>query len=1278
MRMKKLLMFLVLLSVSLGMRAADISGTGISGATDNSSGKKVQTLVINTPGALAQWVANHTGDKYDTNNPFEGLGGSDDFYSLKISGELNAADLAALNSTTCAAFSRFPRIDMSEVTLAEETTSKDVCSVVFGPASFQKNNETITGNGATFIRLPKSMTSAEDVAEMAKMKNDGKNSNLKMVGAYDPDNEDMSDSSKKWAEVAIHSFEANKVSSFLETMNIPVYQNPDPQPRRIWLSGEYGDRDLVDGDRPNFGYENSAEWDFTGAHFADITIPASTAKYHKYDNPFCEPDVLVAPSTSSNAFYYFKQYATRVVSLKLPDKNMTHLPKGILYEMAKMNEDGYKALYGTAAFNDNRETNEGVPIETFVIPDCYTDIDEGAAELARIRHLYVGSGMKRIHGGAFLGCPYLEDLDFAAGLSDCYLGDQAFNECESMKHIALSEGIVSLGNGCFWNSQHLESIRLPQSLLYMGNHCFDNCLALNSITIPENVEKIGQAAFNLCPFTDIYLTTTDPAKIPYVWSAGTNFLAFDGNCTFHHGHVDGWEGGIDGDKDKIDGKMTWEEAAEFYFTHWNGMPVLHFPKELAEKVRSEISAQYALKTKVEDGKQYGLPMRVDMDRRDDIPGADLGSSGAGKYTQDGWAQFMMMKEFTTKPGGDVYPKYYEDVWYTMCFPFDLTDEQLAAAFNETFNIVDFSGVEVMEKDDPKNETGNLTLTLHFNTVAKTYYRDSEGNEYNVVGREVDPTSKFSYNIYERDGKQYHHSQVSAQLSSNKTKTFAEGNSIEAANANKDNAFIIDGYLATAGHPYMIHPAIGTSFGNPKRCDFSGVVWKPQTQWANIFEAQKREVDLGVPKGSFEEDADIHDHSKWTPDDDNYMQPKYSKYAGQKYTFIGNPEEFDAEAVATYELEDEPQVPEKPVPAVKPTAEEIEALKPGETLNQPVGPENGNPETNTKYSDEFKELFTTVRCSYTGWNAEAGKQDYLYQYTFGEDLIAYDWSEFFTKQDWVDGKYGPYYLYNNNRSNGHNVNYDNNNVVTWNLDALEDYLGEGPFTSLDGFNTLKQLAVDYQTDKAAWATYQSDLAAYITNRAEWAYYNAQKEIYDNWNQTAKDQEYQDALNYYNSQTDAHKAWVTKSKKYQRLIPTGAYFLGRKSDPNGNPIEYPRYYREIADDQRAFENRNGGYWSQFTAVIIPNDAAINGIEKQLGPGIANNTKALNMVFDEGFMGEFDPTEIKDIVAEAEEKGQKVEYMNIVYSINGEIVGRGSQSLSNLPQGMYIINGKKYLVK
>ena len=200
------------------------------------------------------------------------------------------------------------------------------------------------------------------------------------------------------------------------------------------------------------------------------------------------------------------------------DNNMTNLPYQCLNDLGSSNKTGYVALYGQDAFDANKAEENCVPLETLVIPDCYTDLEEECGKWARIRHLVVGSNVKRIHGGAFLKCDFLEDLDFAAGLSNCYVGDRSFNECKSMKHIALSEGIVSIGNGGFWNSQHLESIRLPQSLINIGNNAFNNCLALNSITIPENVQKIGQNAFSLCPFTDI--------KYMHLYPPTTTILSF--------------------------------------------------------------------------------------------------------------------------------------------------------------------------------------------------------------------------------------------------------------------------------------------------------------------------------------------------------------------------------------------------------------------------------------------------------------------------------------------------------------------------------------------------------------------------------------------------------------------------------------------------------------------------------------------------------------------------------------------------------------------------------
>jgi hypothetical protein len=1206
------------------MRAAEVNwsqdGLSVTGSNMAPQGSDTyQLLTVSGPGALAAWI-NATKDQ--AGNELGGVGGNSTRVHLRIDGTLNADDLAALNSSNVARLGTFTSLDLQNATIP----SIDALSSM---------------NMANMQHLLLPCGYEGDANAFKSIKTSTNNTNLKLVASTNAITNAQS--------IAIYSFEANNVfpalgsqGSLMHQAGSDAYQDVSISlntVKTVRMAGIYGDKDLSSEYNSGkiFGAD-PAVWDFTGADFAPCTLASFTfadgATHYAVDDPFKDPErntgITGLTNYSTNAFCYFIVYARGVVDITLPTE-IDVLPPGSIEYIATNNKENYKTINGLteeefkAQFGDNAQA---APIESLRIPDNYRILDYECALRPNIKHLVVGKGLKEARGGAFANSTVLEDLDFAAGLSDCYIGDIAFGESHAMKHIALSEGIVSIGAGAFGNSTNLESIRLPQSLLYMGNECFWNCLALNSITIPENVKQIGQKAFVGCPFTDIYLTTTDPENIPLVWSAGTGFgttaATFDGNCTFNHGHVDGWEGGLSNEHKAEVQTMTFDEAADIYYMHWNGMPVLHYPEQLAEKVRAQISSTYAM----ESTDHYGLPDREDMIKRSDIAGADLGTAGAGKYTQDGWAQFMLMKEFTTKPGGDVYPKYYEDVWYTMCFPFDLTDEQLAAAFNETFNIVDFSGVEVTEE----TETEPLTLTLHFNTVAKTYYRDSEGNEYNVIGREKDEVSGFSYNIYERNGKEYHHSQVSSRLSSNKTKTFAEGNSIAAANANKENAIFIDGYLATAGHPYMIHPAIGTSLGNPKRCDFSGVVWKAQSQWANIFEAQKREVDLGVARGEFTEGDDMNDHSTYKPDADNYMQPAYSKYAGQTYTFIGNPKEYRDDAQAA--IGNEPQVPDEPKEPVAPIDPDGpdspfsagDKIEPAETLTEP-----------TALTADEQELVTLLTEGQGQYNRGPW-------YGVTEEITA-------TYGDGSDDKFNLYnqrfWIYSSKLST---LGYYENNEAAFNYCKTT-------------FNKSLSYATDY--------------AAYLANKALWDKYNAYVDaynLYHNYDSETAWRTYRTQKQDYDAAVIAHNTWLSTAEKWKTYIPKNAYFLGRKG------IAYPKYYRETAENPAdgAASTRQGGVWTQFTAVIIPNEAAINGIEKQLGAGIANNTKALNMVFDEGFMGEFDPTEIKDIVAEAEGKGQKVEYMNIVYSINGEVVGRGSHSLSNLPQGMYIINGKKYLVK
>ena len=94
---------------------------------------------------------------------------------------------------------------------------------------------------------------------------------------------------------------------------------------------------------------------------------------------------------------------------------------------------------------------------------------------------------------------------------------------------------------------------------------------------------------------------------------------------------------------------------------------------------------------------------------------------------------------------------------------------------------------------------------------------------------------------------------------------------------------------------------------------------------------------------------------------------------------------------------------------------------------------------------------------------------------------------------------------------------------------------------------------------------------------------------------------------------------------------------------------------------------------------NAAAVSGIESKLDANAALS-KGFEMAFNEDFEGELlEVDEIKSIIEEAEKQGEvKVEYLDVVVNINGQIVRSGSTSLEGLPRGLYIVNGKKYFVK
>ena len=109
-----------------------------------------------------------------------------------------------------------------------------------------------------------------------------------------------------------------------------------------------------------------------------------------------------------------------------------------------------------------------------------------------IRKLVVPASLRSIGPSAFSGCERLELVDLGAA-QDLQLGERAFLECESLRHVRFG-GVKGIGSGCFLGSG-LEEIVLP-SIQTVEDDTFFDCRALRRVSFTgDGPRSIGKNAF---------------------------------------------------------------------------------------------------------------------------------------------------------------------------------------------------------------------------------------------------------------------------------------------------------------------------------------------------------------------------------------------------------------------------------------------------------------------------------------------------------------------------------------------------------------------------------------------------------------------------------------------------------------------------------------------------------------------------------------------------------------------------------------------------------------
>lgn len=117
---------------------------------------------------------------------------------------------------------------------------------------------------------------------------------------------------------------------------------------------------------------------------------------------------------------------------------------------------------------------------------------ENCSSLKRISYL---PDVVSIGNEAFKACDKLEELCILP-VSVTSIGEFAFAECKNLKKIIIWGDINEFGDGAFKNCVNLKEILAPISKK-IGNSAFEGCIKLNKVEL-YGVENIGERAFKDC------------------------------------------------------------------------------------------------------------------------------------------------------------------------------------------------------------------------------------------------------------------------------------------------------------------------------------------------------------------------------------------------------------------------------------------------------------------------------------------------------------------------------------------------------------------------------------------------------------------------------------------------------------------------------------------------------------------------------------------------------------------------------------------------------------
>ena len=686
-------------------------------------------------------------------------------------------------------------------------------------------------------------------------------------------------------ELAVYSFESNNVAAFKTAFSsVEGMNNFD----KLSMAGTLGDYDLSSNHSNKtsrvFEQENLHYFDFTGATFDDCTITYtygeqqqtktvdSNALYYlsSYNVFTCKlptGNTEIPPTT----FYTNNGgWSSPICEITIPEKNTT------------LGIPGYSKIGNYALYGNH--------LTTFTLPSTITEVgsyafansptltdfemealdnnctfgDHAFATCGQLKHVTLSEKVQNISDYMFYQCLLLESIRIPSTCST--IGNFAFYECYEMHHITIPEGVEKIYSSAF------ELTGLTD--IYV------------MATKPSTVPKIYSMDPHKYGEKDEESTFTQQRACGYdtypEWHSGDlkegTEYGYNDVVSWYQAEMSSEKGLGTGralaalhypDEMKpfyegINVKTYYENmhtAGKISDAEWAAIQAIPGMGDATDWIQyAETSWQDNIQTKISGRDSEGNPF-VYLPQAYSLHGADfhnkqLGPDKDGMYyptyedyrmrlaagatgsknptsygavlSQWGWRQFPLAVSIGDA-GYETYDKEYDETWYTMAFPWKMTDEQLFESFNQKLEIVEFVGAEVLPTDDETTEdVVEYSMVFHFDHVAETYYIDNDDVEY-LREPDIDPETNTQrtrmINGEERRLWKYTNKSASEDIVTYPENIPSEADfSAEAIVIREQYAryLNIKNIMVKAGHPYMIHPAHGAKPGQPATIYINGV------------------------------------------------------------------------------------------------------------------------------------------------------------------------------------------------------------------------------------------------------------------------------------------------------------------------------------------------------------------------------------------------------------------------------------------------------------------------